>query len=412
MIERPQPLGVLPWPAGMLVVPASDEGLRRQLLRGVVPEEWPPGWEALRLALAGSPAEAADHVTGDDDVSRYNRAVLVGGEGVWEAFTPSDPDLAALAAVAAYSVGVRDAAPEVGSATGEVAAVVRSARASAALEQGDLEAAVDELAEGASAAESAGSMILAASLLATRAELLRDSLGNPQAASDAVDAALRLIPRHLDDDVRFYAPAELWGELHVTRALARQELSTKNPGLLLGVTQDLNEALKVFGEETHPEQFAACNSHLALAYLVIPMSSQGDRLRVGVAVTSLRAALRVYRPDTHPALWASTQMNLANALQYLPSVHQEDNLDEAVHLYEELLQYRSEESDPLGTARILANQGNALGHLGVFSDARERLDRSRRIFQAHADAEGVATVDEIRASLEEAAATASLQGRT
>lgn len=412
MIERPQPLGVLPWPAGMLVVPASDEGLRRQLLRGVVPEEWPPGWEALRLALAGSPAEAADHVTGDDDVSRYNRAVLVGGEGVWEAFTPSDPDLAALAAVAAYSVGVRDAAPKVGSATGEVAAVVRSARASAALEQGDIEAAVDELAEGASAAESAGSMILAASLLATRAELLRDSLGNPQAASDAVDAALRLIPRHLDDDVRFYAPAELWGELHVTRALARQELSTKNPGLLLGVTQDLNEALKVFGEETHPEQFAACNSHLALAYLVIPMSSQGDRLRVGVAVTSLRAALRVYRPDTHPALWASTQMNLANALQYLPSVHQEDNLDEAVHLYEELLQYRSEESDPLGTARILANQGNALGHLGVFSDARERLDRSRRIFQAHADAEGAATVDEIRASLEEAAATASLQGRT
>jgi tetratricopeptide (TPR) repeat protein len=140
------------------------------------------------------------------------------------------------------------------------------------------------------------------------------------------------------------------------------------------------------------------------------MSSEGDRLRVGVAVTSLRAALRVYQPDTHPALWASTQMNLANALQYLPSVHQEDNLDEAVHLYEELLQYRSEESDPLGTARILANQGNALGHLGVFSDARERLDRSRRIFQAHGDVDGVATVDEILVSLEEAVATASSQG--
>lgn len=410
MIERPQPLGVLPWPAGMLIVPASDEGLRRQLLRGVVPEEWPPGWEAVRLALADSPAEAASHVTGDDDVARYNRAVLIGGDGAWESFTPADPDLATLAAVAAYSVGVSNLPPEIGDTGGEIAAVVRSARASAAFEAGDPKAAVEELRAGAAAAEEAQSFILAASLLANAAETLRERLGDPEGAVATVDAAIRLIPRHLDDDVRYFPPPELWGELHVTRALARQELAVRNPGLLLATTQDLNEALKVFLEDTHPEQFAACNSHLALAYLVIPMSSEGDRLRVGVAVTSLRAALRVYQPDTHPALWASTQMNLANALQYLPSVHQEDNLDEAVHLYEELLQYRSEESEPLGTARILANQGNALGHLGVFSDARERLDRSRRIFQAHGDVDGVATVDEILVSLEEAVATASSQG--
>jgi len=277
----------------MLVMPEGGDVVRGQLLRGVIPDEWPAGWDYVRLALADSPAEAAEHVSGDDDTARYNRAVLVGGDGVWESFAPTDPDLAALAAVAAYSVGMRDAAPEVGSTTGEVAAVVLSARASAALERNDALAAVEELTEGAIAAQDAGSMILAASLMATRAELLRDSLGEAQAAADTVDAALRLIPRHLDDDVRFFAPPELWGELHVTRALARQELAATNPGLLLGVTQDLTEALKVFGEDTHPEQFAACNSHLALAYLVIPMSSQGDRLRVGVAVTSLRAALRV-----------------------------------------------------------------------------------------------------------------------
>ena len=409
MIDRPQPLGVLPWPAGLLVVP-EDERIRRQLVRGVVPTEWPADWEVVRLALADSPTEAADAIAGNHDIARYNRNVLVGGDGAWESFTTEDPDLQALAAVAAYSVGVRDLPPDVGSTTGEIAAVVRSARASAAFEAGNPKAAVEELRAGAAAAEEAQSFILAASLLANAAETLREQLGDPEGAVATVDAALRLIPRHLDDNVRYFPPPELWGELHVTRALARQELAVRNPGLLLATTQDLNEALKVFLEDTHPEQFAACNSHLALAYLVIPMSSEGDRLRVGVAVTSLRAALRVYQPDTHPALWASTQMNLANALQYLPSVHQEDNLDEAVNLYEELLQYRSEESDPLGTARILANQGNALGHLGVFSDARERLERSRRIFQAHGDADGVATVDEILASLEEAVATASSAG--
>ena len=100
--------------------------------------------------------------------------------------------------------------------------------------------------------------------------------------------------------------------------------------------------------------------------------------------------------------WASTQLNLANALQYLPSVHQEQNLDEAVHLYEEVLQYRDPHRDPVGYARILANQGNALGHLGVFSDARERLTQAREMFVAAGDADSVEGVDEVLASLTEA----------
>ncbi len=61
-------------------------------------------------------------------------------------------------------------------------------------------------------------------------------------------------------------------------------------------------------------------------------------------------------------------------------MHQADNLDEAVQLYEELLAYRDPPVDPLGRARLLANQGNALGHLGVFADARERLDRAAALF--------------------------------
>lgn len=403
-MHRPQPLGVWPWPTGMLLLPegpGTDE-VAGLMLRGVQPETWPDHVRFVSVALGGDAAAAAAQV-GDDALGRYNAAVLVGGEGAWDKVLGNDPDVDALAGVAMFSVGLLDTPPDAEGVTGEIAAIVSSAHASAALERGDLTSALTALGDAGEAAVSAGSMILAASLLATRAELLREHAGDPQGAVEQVDAALRLIPRMVADDERFYPPAELWGELHVTRALARQELATANPGLLLAVTQDLTEALKVFTEEAHPEQFAACNSHLALAYLVMPMSSEGDRLRVGVAVTSLRAALRVYRPDTHPDLWASTQMNLANALQYLPSVHQEQNLDEAVHLYEQLLGYRDPQRDPLGVARILANQGNALGHLGVFTDARQKLTQARDLFHQCDDDDGVATVDELLANVDQAA---------
>lgn len=403
-MHHPQPLGVWPWPAGMLVLPDGPQTAETAavLLRGVQPKTWPEHLEFYAVALTGDVTRAAALVS-DDAIGRYNKAVLIGGNDAFNEFNDATDDLGSLAAVAMFSVGMRDTTPAPGAHSGEIDGILASAQASLKLEQGNPAAAIDDLDTGAQAAEAAGSMILAASLRATRAELLRDTMGQATAAVDEVERALRLIPRMVDDDKRFYPPGELWGELHVTRALARQELATRNPGLLLAVTQDLNEALKVFTEDDHPEQFAACNSHLALAYLVMPMSGEGDRLRVGVAVTSLRAALRVYTPTTHQVLWASTQMNLANALQYLPSVHREENLDEAVHLYEQLLEYRDPGSDPLGVARILTNQGNALGHLGVFSDARERLAQARQLFIECDDDDGVATVDEIMESLEEAA---------
>jgi hypothetical protein len=75
-----------------------------------------------------------------------------------------------------------------------------------------------------------------------------------------------------------------------------------------------------------------------------------------------------------------------------------------VHLYEEVLQHRDVEHDPLGVARVLTNQGNALGHLGAIEDAEERLGRARELFAAAGDVEGVAAVDELLAEVAEAAA--------
>ncbi|MCB0037306.1 MAG: tetratricopeptide repeat protein, partial [Anaerolineales bacterium] len=151
-------------------------------------------------------------------------------------------------------------------------------------------------------------------------------------------------------------------------------------------------ALYVFKRESHPEYFALCQTNLALAYLTMPMREASDQLRMGIAVQSLREAMEVYRPDTHPDQWASAQLNLANALQYLPSSHPAENLAQAVELYEEILAIRTPTGDPLGYARVQANQANALAHLGIFDHAQTKLNQALPIFEMYGDEEAAASV--------------------
>jgi len=401
LAPRPQPLGALPWPAGMLLLPdvAGADVLAGDLAVGREPAAWPEGTEHVQHALVGDLDAAVAAVPGDDVVSRFNRAVLVGGAGVWESLeTDTEGELNALVRTAAYSVGITDEPPEYAGSTGEIAAMVGSARAAAAIEEGDAVGAAAELSTAVTAATEAGSPLFAASLVLTRTEILREHLDDAATAAREADAMIRGLP--------LSTPRELRAELQVARALSRQALAGTDKGALLAVVADLTEAVKILREDTHPEMFATINEQLALAYLMMPMNDEADRIRLGVAVTSLRAALRVFTPETHPVAWSSAQLNLANALQYLPSVHQEQNLDEAVHLYEEVLSYRDEFVDPVGAARVLLNQGNALGHLGAFVDADEKLGRARALFERAGESEGVVAADGLLAEVAAARAGA------
>jgi tetratricopeptide (TPR) repeat protein len=396
-----QPVGVPPWPAGLLLVADPDAPAVRDtvaaLLADSPPACWPAELEYLRLAAAGEAESASAAVAGEGVVAAYNRAVLTGDTaalGAIRADRSAPSPVRALAAVAAFTLDTGPAPDAPGpDLPGEVAAMVFSARASAALEAHDAAAAVAELRAGVEAARQAGSPLLAAALGASAADVLHQH----GRAAAAVQEATRAL-----DELPPGAPALRRAEVLLLRGVARYDAAAgqePDRAALLAAVSDLQAALQTFREDRHPEQFAQASQYLALAYLVLPMVGPGDRIRQAVAVASLRAALRVLRPDTHPTEWTSAQLNLANALQYLPSSHQADNLVEAVELYEQLIAMRDPRTDPAGAARLRANQGNALAHLGILDHAEARLSEARALFEQVADQASVAALDEVLAEV-------------
>ena len=174
-------------------------------------------------------------------------------------------------------------------------------------------------------------------------------------------------------------------ELHLNLAGLLHEQAGERPDLLNAAIPHYHSALQLVLREEAPLLWASAHANLATAYLTMPMIEASGQLRLGVAAQSLRSALKVYTREEHPEQWASVQLNLANSLVYTPSNHQADNLVEAVELYEAVLEARDRDTDPLGRARVLANQGNVLAHLGVFDQAKAKLYEARFIFEEFGD---------------------------
>jgi hypothetical protein len=408
---RPQPLGAFPLPAGLLLVPGGPdtEQARADLVAGRLPAPWPDRLRAHELALAGRPDAALAALTGDDPVTRYNRFVIdpdhaaPGGTALDEAALATlradlGPALGVLVDVVRFTLGRSDTAPPSTGADGvevdgELAALVLSAQAGDAVAAGDPDRATALLRRAAGLVEQLVPPS-AAVLLGAAAEIDRDRLAggaadpvDPVTAEPVIAELTRALSLLADTDLRIGR-----AELHLQRGLLRHELSARRPELLTAAVHDYHAALQLALSTEAPLTWAAAHANLAAAYLTMPMVEAGDQLRLGVAVRSLRSALTVYTRDEHPAQWASTQLNLANALVYAPSTHQGDNLVEAVELYEAVLAVRDRQADPVGRARVLANQGNALAHLGMFDHAKAKLYEARFLFEELQDGDAVRAV--------------------
>ena len=377
---RPQPLGAFPLPLGYLLIPASPEteDARVALLSGRLPD-WPDSLRAHELALAGDRDGALAALQGDDPITRYNRFVM-DPDGSDPAELRSDlGEFACLVDVVLFALGRSDTAPELGDATGELASTVLSVQASGALQDGDAEAAMTLLDR---AAEQAAGV----------SEPLRGVLlGAAASICDGPDAVTRFegALRALDDaeDLRLAR-----AEIHLALAGLLHEQAIDRPDLLNRAVPHYHSALQLVWREEAPLLWASAHANLAAAYLTMPMTEASGQLRLGVAAQSLRSALKVYTPEEYPEEWASVQLNLANSLVYTPSSHQGDNLVEAVNLYEAVLAARDRDTDPLGRARVLANQGNVLAHLADFDQAKAKLYEARFLFEELGDHDSMRTV--------------------
>jgi tetratricopeptide (TPR) repeat protein len=366
-----------------MLIPASPdtEAARIALLAGQLPQ-WPEALRAHELALAGDRDGALAELTGDDPVSRYNRFVMDPDAEDADQLRSGLGDFGVLVDVVLFALGRSDVPPELGAADAELAALVLSTQASTAFNEGAEALATSLLDQAVDAVESV-SKPLCGVLLGAAASIAAHG-GHPDAyrryetALKALDGA---------DGLRIAR-----AELHLNLAGLLHEQAQDQPALLTAAVPHYHSALQLVLREEAPLLWASAHANLAAAYLTMPMTDASGQLRLGVAAQSLRSALKVYTREEFPEQWASVQLNLANSLVYTPSKHQADNLVEAVELYEAVLEARDRSSDPLGRARVLANQGNVLAHLGAFDQAKAKLYEARFLFEELGDGDSVRTV--------------------
>lgn len=377
-----QPLGTFAFPTGLLVIGEHDDidvqRAREGLVEGRLPKTWPEALRGHELAHTGDlEAAAAYFASSAEAIDAFNHFVLAPDGVDTDALRDALPShLAGLVDAVRYMLGDLDHPPDDSSDAPEVAAMLGSVRATAALSAGDPAAAVAILH---SAAESVAEVAapLSALLLGNAGTILLDHGADPREAMDD----LRVACLGLADTELNVARAEL----HLQLGLALHAAATVGRAPLKEAVHEYYTALQLVDAVSAPHVWATAHLNLGTAYLTMPMIEATDQLRSGIAMQSLRAALEVFTRESHPAEWASATLNLANALVYTPSTHQGDNIVEAVERYEEVLAVRDRETDPLGRARILANLGNALAHLGVFDHAKSRLYEARFLFEEALD---------------------------
>lgn len=401
---QPQPIGVFPGTAGFFLLPSVPEEnkLLPLLLRGHLPESFPESWRFFAAAIEGKSEQIVLGLLPQGPEGIYNRFIL---DPQIQTYTLAKDaltgDISLLLDAVAWRLNLRETPPPLVDTTGEIRAFLLATHAYAAFHQNDWPMGLSILLEAAKTVKDV-SPIFSSRLFAEWAATKQMIDDHGQETVEGYRNALSL----LEDSPFQEARAELWFQL----GTAYQTIAEGRKGTLLEAIRCYHEALKVYRKDTQPENYAMVHMNLALTYLAMPSMEQSSHLRAATAIQSLREALRIFRRDTHPELWSSATVNLANALQYVKSSHQEDNLWEAVALYEEVLSVRRPEDEPIGYARVLANQGNALAHLGAFSRAVPRLEEANRLFRSHGEHEAANAVEGILSEIAQIQKKASPNG--
>lgn len=392
-VLQPQPIGVFPGAAGFFLlppVPNADQFISL-LLRGHFPDRWPENWRFFAAAIEGKSEDEVLTLLPEGPEAAYNRFILDPQTYTYTLAKEMLPDdFSLLLDAAAWRLKLYETPPPLGDTSGEIRAFLLATQAYDAFQRKDWPTGLSLLSEAAATVENV-SPVFSARLYAEYAAT-KQMLGDcGKETVEGYRKALSLLETSSFQEAR----AELWfqlGTVHQTGADGRK-------GSLLEAVRCYHEALKVYRKDTYPEEYATVHMNLALAYLAIPSLDRSAYLRTATAIQSLRESLRIFKKDKHPELWASATVNLANALQHVKSSHLEDNLWEAVALYEDVLEVRRSKDDQIAYARVLANQGNALAHLGAFSRAVPRLEEASQLFRKYGEHEAASAIEDVLAEI-------------
>lgn len=158
------------------------------------------------------------------------------------------------------------------------------------------------------------------------------------------------------------SPPEV-AEAQMNLGLVLQSLVPFNLARIVDSIKAYHEALQVFTWQDYPQEYACLYNNIAIAYLSMPLASEREYLRQGLAVQSFEVALKHIKLIDHPREYAMLQNNLGNALQYLVSSHPLENNLRAITAYDEALKVRNSKDTPLEYANTISNKANALCNL-------------------------------------------------
>ena len=196
-----------------------------------------------------------------------------------------------------------------------------------------------------------------------------------------------------------FASAEEVAEAQMNLGLVLQSLVPFNLARMTDSIQAYQKALQVFTWQKYPQEYAILHNNIAIAYLSMPLTSEKESLRQGLAVQTFEEALKHIRLINHPREYAMLQNNLGNALQYLPSSHPLENILQAIAAYDEALKVRDPKDTPLEYANTISNKANALfslpdnpekpeaGNLKNMQQARAYYQEAWEIFTQHGQIE-------------------------
>lgn len=189
-----------------------------------------------------------------------------------------------------------------------------------------------------------------------------DSLEQAREAFET--AVVTLAAEGLDEEI---------AEAEMNLGLALQSLAGHHKARIQDAIGAYQRALQKFDKHRYPKEFAILQNNLATAFLSIPFSNEGSKMREALAAQAFEEGLSVVNLVEHPSEYAMLQNNLGNALQYVSSSHRIENGFRALEAYDEALKVRTARTTPGEYANTIANKANCLANLpddpaGIESD--------------------------------------------